>query len=108
MTALPETSFAEFVATNRFVLVHFWATWNGVDDQMRAFLETEVVPEVRNQVAFGTLDADKPEHFDLCRSHQVVNLPFLALYRDGVLSAALVGMDKQKIVRLLNELVRPN
>ena len=78
MTALTDRSFAAFETAHRFALVHFGATWNRYDDQM----------------AIGTLDTDQPEHHDLCRSHHVENLPFLAPYRDGVLFTTVTGVHR--------------
>jgi thioredoxin-like negative regulator of GroEL len=105
MMALADTSFNQFVTGHRFVIVHFWASWNRHDDQMRAFLELELPENVRNQIAIGTLDVDPPEHHGLCLSHNVRNLPFLAFYRDGVLFGTLTGMQKQEALHRLNALV---
>ena len=88
MTALTDKSFAAFTSANKFALIHFWAEWNRYDDELKATLEGGVP----SQVPIGTLDTDPLEHHDLCRSHQVRNLPFLALYRDGVLVTTVTGL----------------
>jgi thioredoxin-like negative regulator of GroEL len=106
MTELTHSSFQEFVRVNRFVVIHFWATWNGYDAQMKDLLRSQIPAELANLLAFGTLDTDPAEHHDICRKHNVRNLPFLALYRDGSLVHTLTGVRKpDEIVACLRDLV---
>ncbi len=105
MSTVTHLTLTEFVSTHRFAVVHFWACWNSYDLQMKAFLETEVPQYLRKQIAFATLDTDPPEHHNLCRTYNVLNLPFLALYRDGALITTVTGIQKQNILRLLANLV---
>ncbi len=37
-TSLTTATFTEFVQAHRFVVIHFWATWNPYDDQMQILL----------------------------------------------------------------------
>jgi thioredoxin-like negative regulator of GroEL len=105
MTAVTHLTFTEFVSAHRFAVVHFWACWNGYDPQMKAFIETEVPQDLRDQIAFASLDTDPPEHHSLCRAHHVLNLPFLVLYKNGALMTTVTGMQKQNILRLFADLV---
>lgn len=91
MTELTNVSFAAFVQSNRFAVIHFWASWNGYDAQMKEFLELHVPAALRNLIAFARVDAGREEHRHLCVELGIKNLPFLALYRDGRLSKTVTG-----------------
>ncbi len=40
MTLLTNDMLSKFVGTHRFVVIHFWAEWNGVDRLMQQLLES--------------------------------------------------------------------
>jgi thioredoxin 1 len=98
VTDLTNISFLAFVRTHRFAIIHFWAAWNGYDIKMREMLEEHVPLELRNQLAFGRFDVDPPEHWEICRQHNLLNIPFLALYRDGTLVETLTGAREQDVL----------
>ena len=99
-------TFGEFVRTHRFAVIHFWASWNGIDKMMSRLLESEIPVELREQVSFASFDIDPAAHHELCRQHQVLNVPFLAFYRDGVQVRTVTGMRKPEVISdYLRELV---
>ena len=103
---LTDETFAEFVRTHRFVVIHFWAAWNGVDHVMHRLLETQIPTDLREQVTFASLDIDSPAHRELCLEHKIGNVPFLAFYRDGVLTRSVTGMWTPEVITdYLRELV---
>jgi thioredoxin-like negative regulator of GroEL len=107
MTELTHASFLDFVSGNRFVVVHFWAKWNNCDSRMKSILVSQIPKELGTQVAFGMLDTDPAEHHDLCTQHKILNLPYLAFYRDGSLVLTLTGTPKpEEIIGCLQELVQ--
>jgi hypothetical protein len=61
---------------------------------MRDLLHQELPLDIRDAFAVGTLDIDPAEHHEICRRHNIVNVPFLALYRDGSLIQTITGMRK--------------
>lgn len=83
---------------HRFAVIHFWAAWNGYYIKMKEMLDNNVPLELRNQIALGRLDVDPPEHWEICRQHHPVNVPFLALYREGRLADTLTGLHEQVVV----------
>ena len=89
---LTEASFSTFVRTHRYAVIHFWAAWNRHDQTMREMLEGQVPPDLRSRVAFGRLDIDSLQHGDICKQHKILNLPFLAFYRDGLPVNTLTGL----------------
>ena len=103
---LTHETFAEFVRVHRFVVIHFWAAWNGVDHMMHKLLETQIPTNLREQVVFANLDTDPVAHHELVRQHEVLGIPFLAFYRDGVLTRSVTGMHTPEVItEYLRELV---
>jgi thioredoxin 1 len=106
VTELTHLSFPDFLRTNRFVLLHFYASWNGYDVKMKELLEHHIPAELSGLVAIGKMDVDPVEHHDICRQHKLINLPSLALYRDGALIQTVTGMRRSdEIAEYLRELI---
>jgi len=106
MTELTQGSFQKFVRVNRFAVIHFWARWNGYDATMKDVLQSQIPVELAALIGFGMLDTDPSEHHDICRLHELRNLPSLALYRDGSLVLTLTGLrEPNEIIAYLRELV---
>jgi thioredoxin-like negative regulator of GroEL len=106
MTELTHASFSEFVHANKFALVHFYASWNGHDAAMRDLLAHQIPADLSKLIAFGMLDVDPKEHRDICLQHRILNLPFLALYRDGSLIQTVKGIRApDEMVEYLRKLV---
>jgi thioredoxin-like negative regulator of GroEL len=105
-TPLTGDTFSEFVRAHRHVVIHFWAAWNGYDQMMQRLLESQIPEELRELVTFGRFDIDPPAHHELCRQHNVLNVPFLAIYRDGSLIRSVTGMRTPGVItEYLRELV---
>jgi len=84
-TTLTAETFDGFIRSHRFVMIHFWAGWNGHDHMISSLLASEIHDKWSGKVAFATFDIDPPEHHPLCRDLRVLNVPFFAFYRDGKL-----------------------
>lgn len=105
-TPLTSDTFGEFIRTQRLAVIHFWAAWNGVDHMMRGLLETRLPEGLQGQITFASFDIDVPAHEAICHRHNVLNVPFLAFYRDGVLVRSVTGMrPSEVIIGYLQELV---
>jgi thioredoxin 1 len=105
MTELTSHSLDEFVRANRFAVIHFWAAWNGYDATMKDILRSQIPTEPARVIAFGMFDTDPKHHHDICMRHRVLNLPFLAFYRDGSLVQSLTGLrTADEIAALLRKL----
>jgi len=105
-TILTDTSFWEFVRSQRFVVVHFGAVWNGYDAEMRRTIESQIPDHLAQKIAFATLDIDPPAHHEICRRHQILNVPFLAFYRDGSLARTSTGLlTSDLLIEHLKELL---
>jgi thioredoxin reductase (NADPH) len=105
-TPLTNETFADFVRTHRFVVIHFWAIWNAHDQVMRRLLDSEIPDDSRESVTFARFEIDPPAHHEICREHSVANIPFLAFYRDGSLVRNVTGLRPPEVIALyLRELV---
>ena len=107
VTTLTDITFSDFVRENRLAIVHFWAVWNGYDAQMTQVLQRVIPAETRGAISVGTFNTDRPEDWAICRELKVLNLPFLAFYRDGSLIQTLVGFNEPHIMEQINKLVAP-
>ena len=96
--AITHEVFDVFVQTHRFAVIHFWASWNGIDQLMTELLETEIPAELRQQLAVASFDIDPEAHHERCRQHDVKQVPFLAFYRDGSLVRTVSGMRKPEVI----------
>ncbi len=98
ITTLTHTTFQKFVRSHRFVVIHFWAAWNGYDVMMRKLIESSIPEEFHARIQFATFDVDPPEHHEICREHKVMGPPFLAYYRDGRLVQTVIGLQKPEVM----------
>ena len=104
ITPLTPASLGPFVTRNRLALIHFWATWNRYDQEQQRIIEQEIPCDLAAHVAFGSFDVDPPEHHSICRDLKILNIPFLALYQNGVLVFRRVGvLSRDGLMRLLRE-----
>ena len=97
---------SEFVRTHRLVVIHFWAAWNAIDHLMQRLLESQIPGKSQESVTFARFDIDPPAHGEICLRHNLLNVPFLAFYRDGALIRTVTGMRAPEIITdYLRELV---
>lgn len=105
-TTLTNVTFAAFVQTQKIGIVHFWARWNAHDFLMRDILASQVPADLRAQIAFAEFDVDSEGHEEVSDLQRVVNVPFLACYRDGEFVDGMTGMHSPEvIVRWLTKLI---
>jgi hypothetical protein len=97
-TLLTGATFSTFVHAHRFVVVHFWAVWNRYDTMMRKVIDSQIPGDLQAAIRYACVDVESPSTVELCRQHNVVNVPFLALYRDGVLTRRIVGMRSPDVM----------
>jgi thioredoxin-like negative regulator of GroEL len=95
-TALTHETFSGFVNAHEFAVIPFWAVWNGHDVQVKKTLES--LSEEWFVVSLGGLESDTPAHWDICRAHQIMSLPFVAFYRDGSLASSFTNLRTPEIV----------
>jgi thioredoxin len=95
-----------FVWWYQFAVIHFWAVWSRYDLQMTRIIKEDIPHDLRNRVVFPRFNVDQVEHHEICRQHRVLNVPLLALYRNGSLVDSITGLAPlSEVIRKLRELV---
>jgi thioredoxin 1 len=86
-TALTKDSFVATIRDNDIVLVDFWAAWCG---PCRMFAPTyEEVANEHPDVVFGKVDTEAEQ--ELAAAFQIMSIPTLMAFREGVLVFAQPG-----------------
>ncbi|BCJ42715.1 thioredoxin [Actinoplanes ianthinogenes] len=78
------------------VVVDFWAQWCPPCGPMSRLL-AELAPEFAGRLVIGTLDAD--ENPVATRAYQVMAMPTLLFFRDGVVTRSIVGARPKSMLR---------
>jgi thioredoxin 1 len=99
MSALPDVSQATFqsevLASDKPVLVDFWANWCGPCKMLAPVVE-KVAAAHAGQVKFVKLDTDQNQ--SLTGEYQVQGIPCLILFKDGKPVDRIVGFVPEKTI----------
>lgn len=86
------------IIKNNLVLVDFYATWCGPCQMLSPILE-ELEKENKN-LTIVKIDVDKNE--TLARSHGVMSIPTIEIYKEGILTNKQIGyLSKEELQDLL-------
>jgi len=78
-------------APDRFAVVHFWASWNGIDRAMDSALRS-LAFLFDEGFALRSSDFDREENLPLVRKAHVVNLPAIAFVVEGEPQETVIGL----------------
>lgn len=82
------------------VLVDFWATWCGPCKMIAPIVE-EIAKEHEEDLKVGKVNVD--EAADLAIKYDVVSIPTLVLFRNGKVTATIVGYrEKEELESFIN------
>lgn len=94
-------NFNDTVASDRPVLVDFWAEWCGPCRMVEPVLE-EIANEYSDKITIAKLNVD--ENPQTAASLDVMSIPTLILFKDGVERKRIVGArPKHQLVAELSE-----
>jgi thioredoxin 1 len=89
ITTLTDATFDEVVgASEKPILIDFWAEWCGPCKMIAPILE-ELAVEQSEKFSIGKLDVD--ENIATATKFSVMSIPTLLLFKDGEVVARLVG-----------------
>jgi thioredoxin 1 len=98
---LSESSFDNFVKSNKIAVVDFWAEWCGPCKVMEPIL-TRLSSEMAGSVAFGAVNVDKDEQLALGKA--IMSIPTMIVYSRGIEVDRLIGSRSED--KLKEELLK--
>ena len=89
ITTLTDATFDEVVgASDKPILVDFWAEWCGPCKMISPVLE-EIAEEQAGKIQIGKLNID--DNLEVTRRFDVMSIPTLILFKDGQPEVRLIG-----------------
>ncbi len=97
------TSFDEFLASEKLVIVDFWATWCGPCRMLSPLLD-EVEEEMADKIEVVKVNVDDAD--EVAMRYRIMSIPTLLFFKNGELVDRLVGaVPKQEIEDKLKSLL---
>jgi thioredoxin 1 len=99
-----ETHFQEFVKTNKFAVIDFWAEWCGPCQRIGPVME-DLSKEFAGKVAFAKVNTD--DNRNLAMQFNISAIPAIMLFANGQLVERIIGAYpkdsiREKVVKRFN------
>ena len=92
----------EVVASDKIVILDFFATWCG-PCQMLAPVLTAIAEELKNTVKVCKVDVDQEQ--ELALEFKVMNIPTLVIFKNGKVANTIVGLrSKSELESIINNI----
>jgi thioredoxin 1 len=91
-----EMHFKQFVSTNNFVIIDFWAEWCGPCRRIAPIMD-ELSIEFSGKVAFGKCNTD--ENRQLAMQFNIDAIPAMMLFSHGQLVDRIIGAYPKEAIR---------
>jgi thioredoxin 1 len=96
VTNIDEMHFKEFIRTNRFVVMDFWAEWCGPCRRIAPIMD-ELSKEFAGKVAFGKCNTDNNRN--LAMQFNISAIPAMMLFSNGQLVERIIGAYPKEAIR---------
>ncbi|MFA4825155.1 MAG: thioredoxin [Methanoregula sp.] len=96
VTDVEETHFVEFIRTNQYAVIDFWAEWCGPCRRIAPIME-ELSMEFSDKVAFGKVNTDNNQK--LAREFNIDAIPAIMLFANGQLVDRIIGAYPKEAIR---------
>ena len=93
---IDETHFQEYISTNQFVIVDFWAEWCGPCRRIAPIMD-ELSKEFAGKVAFGKCNTD--DNRQLSMKFNISAIPAMLLFSHGQLVERIIGAYPKDAIR---------
>ena len=94
------TSFDEFLASEKLVIVDFWATWCGPCRMLSPLLD-EVEEEMADKIEVVKVNVDDAD--EVAMRYRIMSIPTLLFFKNGAMVVRSVGaMPKSALVEKIN------
>ena len=80
------------------VLIDFWASWCGPCKMISPFIE-QLADEYAGRIKIGKVNVD--EQNELASQHGIASIPYLVLYKDGVIVNQKNGAAPKRDIELM-------
>jgi len=88
-------SFPSLVEGGVPLAIHFWAEWDRIDRDMDKNIQS-IAPRLKGWVNFYAADVDRPENIDWCKSLNIVSIPCLLVFVNGLRTRHIIGLLGEK------------
>lgn len=96
VTDVEETHFVEFIRTNQYAVIDFWAEWCGPCRRIAPIME-ELSMEFSDTVAFGKVNTDNNQK--IAREFNIDAIPAIMLFANGQLVDRIIGAYPKEAIR---------
>lgn len=101
--AIDQDLFNEIALTNDPIAIHFWASWNNVDQEFDRTISS-VRSRLKGWIDFYSCDIDNPVNLKWIKKIGIASIPSLLVFRKGVKKKHIIGArSEQELVRQLLE-----
>jgi thioredoxin-like negative regulator of GroEL len=88
-------SFPKLIEKGEPFAIHFWAEWDRVDRDMDKNIQS-IAPRLKGWVTFYAADIDRQENVDWCKSLNIVSIPCLLVFVNGLRTRHIIGLRDEK------------